>query len=537
MIGEQEFIIKARDELSATLAQLRTAASRFGDDTKTSFEKARKGADSYSAWMRAERTNQREQNFLFRQLREVVGGAALSLTLFGQSADSAANKNLSRSLNEGFLAFQGIEFTLGQINPMLGLIAGGVAGVAVALAGMDKELSGESFKAIADSTAAITDAISKLEPAKVQALRDYVAEINKIGREREGASDAVEKTADAFERLQNSAPDVAEALARGLGGPRSGDDLNRQTAALIASKETLARIKELRETLAEKGVSEADIQLQIATNYGIVLGAVDAVADSTEKQVENEQAIADRVRDRALAVADVVKRTDDLNALVAKIFPLETAQTRTILERLELARALGIEEFTRLTIAERQLRVAKEATTALRTVPVTRPDFNVTGSNFTEETILRLDQNFQSLGVTAENTAGLITNSMQAAAASIVDVMFGATESIGQMFENLAKSISTLFIEEILKVTVASFIGNVLGFAGFLAATPGPATASIPSELPTPGSIAPSASGGGPIGRAVNIFINGEKIAATPRTRKEFTDAVADAVFLEKYAW
>jgi hypothetical protein len=545
-VGEQEFIIRARDELTATLKQLQAAVGDFGTQSKTQFDRAARGGDGYRAWQREQMRDQRSQNFLFRQLREVTGAAALGITFLGQSAGATSPKmkNLTDGLTQGFIAFQGIEFALGAINPMLGLVAGGIAGLAIAFKEFDS-VDPETIKAVATHTGLIVDAVNKVENSKVDALIKYIAKLNEISQGQQGVPASVEKAKKVFGELQAAAPDLAGGLARALGGKGAEDDLNRQTAILVAQQEQLKKIAGLRKELADKGVSQADIEQQVFLTFGNILPATDAVANSTEKVVGVNRKYLELVKEINDAQAGA---HDKINGMIAAQFPLQAKITETFRDRLTLAVLLGDAEFNRLADAERALRIEAERRKPLQEVAVSRPDIGANIEHkeaFDAQVLLTLQSDFKSLGVTAENTAGLITSSMQGAAAAIVDTMFGATNSILQLFENLAKSIATLFVEEILKRTVASFVGDVLGFIGFAAGTsvaPGPIPEEIPPAPVTRAGIPPQVvneqtASGRPVGRTIIVNLNGQPLNVNPTDRKRFTELIGDAVFAEKIAW
>lgn len=538
MVGEQEFIIKARDELTATLKQLQAAAGKFGTDTKREFEKAAAGGDAYTRWMREERTNQRQQNFLFRQLREVTGAAALGLTMLGSSADGSSPKmkRLTDGLTEGFVAFQGIEFALGQINPVLGVVAGSVAGLAVAFSKLDG-LDPQQLDDISKRTAQIVDAVNKMETSKVDALRAYIDELERIGKKGQGIPEAVANTRKEFEKLDDATanskvPDFAEALARGFQGQEGVDNLNRATAAMLASTPVMERIAKLRKELADKGLSQADIDNEVLLTFGNVLTVVDAVADSTEEVRD----VTNKYKD---AIKDIVIDTSKISALVDAQFPLQSKIVDAVNARLTVMNLIGEKEFIERSNIERRLaaeeRIASIKRDGLSKVAETRPNI---GENvdrrelFGDDVLLKTQEGFNGLGVTAENTAGLIMSSMQQAAATIVDVFFGATTSIGEFFENLARTIMQMLFEQLLKTAVTSFITDVLKIGGFGATTAPVPVGGIPAEV-----TGETTGGFNPAHKTININVNGKPIVTSPRDRRKVIDAVAEAIFAEKYAW
>lgn len=133
--NEIQFALSLKNEASATLQQFQT-------DAKSAMEAAGKATEDYgkktsqlSQWIKEERAEQRQHNFIFAQTKEVVAGASMVLALYGNTLGqtSESQKMFTNSLNSGFVAFQGVNNLVGLLGKSLSFLAG-PWGIAISLA-------------------------------------------------------------------------------------------------------------------------------------------------------------------------------------------------------------------------------------------------------------------------------------------------------------------------------------------------------------------------------------------------------------------
>lgn len=129
-----QFSLSLKNDASATLQQ-------FKVDAESTMKAAGKAADEYgqktktlSQWIKEERAEQRQHNFLFAQTKEVVAGASSVLALYGNTLGqtSEAQKMLTNSMNAGFVAFQGVNNVIGLLGNSLKFLSG-PWGIAISL--------------------------------------------------------------------------------------------------------------------------------------------------------------------------------------------------------------------------------------------------------------------------------------------------------------------------------------------------------------------------------------------------------------------
>jgi hypothetical protein len=106
------------------------------DNETNSMKQQGNWLDKLKTIRKEEKQEQRLQNFVLNQGRELYGAAALALTAFGLASEGASSKQkqASNSINEGFLAFQGLSFALSAV-PFGGFVAGAV-GAIIAIRGL-----------------------------------------------------------------------------------------------------------------------------------------------------------------------------------------------------------------------------------------------------------------------------------------------------------------------------------------------------------------------------------------------------------------
>jgi hypothetical protein len=165
---EIEYAIKMTDLASSTIEQIRARMGELNKDLK----KAEIGGQSFKAisselgilqdklgiastmsgqfgnktqtltgFIKDQRQEQRMQNFLFSQGKDVVGAMAVGLSIFSNASGGAdsSTKKLTDSLNVGYVTFQGLDFLLAGVAGPWGLAAAAAAGVGAAIFSMSKE--------------------------------------------------------------------------------------------------------------------------------------------------------------------------------------------------------------------------------------------------------------------------------------------------------------------------------------------------------------------------------------------------------------
>lgn len=146
--NEIQFAISLKNEASATLAQFKADAQSAMEAAGTATNKYGQSTQNLTKWIKEQRTEQRQHNFLFQQTREVVGAASLTLALFGNTIGRGSQQmqELTNGLNAGFVAFQGVNNVVGLLGSSMKFLAGpwGIvislaAGAAVALSQFSSE--------------------------------------------------------------------------------------------------------------------------------------------------------------------------------------------------------------------------------------------------------------------------------------------------------------------------------------------------------------------------------------------------------------
>jgi hypothetical protein len=97
-----------------------------------------KETSKLTQWIREERTEQREHNFIFRQGQEVIGALSIGMAAFGTTLgnSSAQMRNMTDAANQGFIVFQGVNNAVGLmgLGGPWGIAISAVAGIAAAFA-------------------------------------------------------------------------------------------------------------------------------------------------------------------------------------------------------------------------------------------------------------------------------------------------------------------------------------------------------------------------------------------------------------------
>jgi hypothetical protein len=184
-----EFELAMKDEATKVLNNFRANVDSGMKDAAAATDKYGKSTQTLTQWIKEQRTEQRQHNFLFQQSREVIGAASIGLAVFGSTVgqSSAAMKNLTGGLNAGFVAFQGVNNVVGLLGGSIKALAGPwgilisvVAGAAAALMSMGSETK----KVIEQNTELIRET-NKLkfaleEITRVQFRSTIVAEMQQV---------------------------------------------------------------------------------------------------------------------------------------------------------------------------------------------------------------------------------------------------------------------------------------------------------------------------------------------------------------------
>ncbi len=150
---EIQYIIKARDEATAIFKKMGQEGSQAAQDIAKAFDiatnagaKHEKQVSALSRWIREDKKEKREHNYLYKQGTEIVGAASIALALFGNTVGQAneKNKKLTDSLNAGFIGFQGISTALFMLPGPVGLVAGAIGGLAIAFAKLTSNTEAEA---------------------------------------------------------------------------------------------------------------------------------------------------------------------------------------------------------------------------------------------------------------------------------------------------------------------------------------------------------------------------------------------------------
>lgn len=150
------------DDLASSVYQKFVTAVQSGEvdiskaikGSSGAFDEHGKSVQNLTQWIRDQRTEQRQQNFLFRESQQAIGAVALGLSLFSTAADNSNEsvKVLSGALSQGFLTFQGLSFALTAVP--YGNVAAGIAGIATAVLKLGQDAgkaSEEGIKKFSDS--------------------------------------------------------------------------------------------------------------------------------------------------------------------------------------------------------------------------------------------------------------------------------------------------------------------------------------------------------------------------------------------------
>jgi len=157
----KKLVADGNREIEASTQRVIQGTKRHGEET-----------NRLSEFIRKQRSEQREQNFLMRQGKDVIGAASVGLGLFSNTAGQSDEtmKKLTNSLNQGFVTFQGLDFLLAAVPGPWGVAAAAIGGVAASLLSMGKESE---------------EAQKKIHALKLEAI-DLDIKLGRVGQEAKG---------------------------------------------------------------------------------------------------------------------------------------------------------------------------------------------------------------------------------------------------------------------------------------------------------------------------------------------------------------
>ena len=464
--NEVEFLFKARDEVSKVLNTLNAQIEQTG---AVSAKTARATSD-LTRFVREQRTEQRLQNFLFREGAQAMGALSLGLSLFGSATSDAnrAQKELSNSLNAGFLAFQGISFALSGLNPAIGLTLGAVAGLAAAMGEMNAQ-SAASEKRVGE----LNIAIAQLQKELGLITSDqYIRGLNRELGEAQKRFQAVDgATIDWFATLK-------------AGG--------------------IPQFKVNLEGMRQAQVEVLSVQRKVKEEQ-------DAATKATEdNQKKNKSAI-----DEFLVSLD--EQDASFRRLHDTVFPRQAAQNKQVQDKIDLYRELG-------GVLSFQKIIAEGGGAQKQILPLPKVD-EINASfgpvlNVTDHIV----ENFQNMGTVAQQSADVITNTMVGAADIMAGVFVGAFDRIEDAFKALIQSM----IAELIKIGLLKlFSGIVAGAVGGPLLAGGVVGTAV-------GRTAARAAGSENAGSTITINVTSEFRSVTVIDRRRMMRTIEEAIFTEK---
>jgi len=208
--NEIQFALTLKNDASASLAQFKTDAESAMKAAGTAASNYGKQTQSLTGWIKEQRTEQREHNFLFQQTKEVVQGTSTVLALFGNTIGQSSEvmKSLTGSMNAGFVAFQGVNNVVGLLSGSMSFLAGPwgiVISLAAAAAVAFTQFNSEASKSSDEMRKLVTDA------------NDLDFRLGKVGETARKAFLLTEIIAaqEKVDSLKSSTTDWAKTLAAG----------------------------------------------------------------------------------------------------------------------------------------------------------------------------------------------------------------------------------------------------------------------------------------------------------------------------------
>jgi len=125
------------DELTT---EMRTAQGAV-DQARQKFDTYATTTERATGFMREQRKEQRLQNFYFRESQQALGAVSLGLAAFNGAAGESSKgmANLSNAVNQGFLAFQGLDFMMSGFKGPAGIAIAAIGGVSAMLFSMHQQ--------------------------------------------------------------------------------------------------------------------------------------------------------------------------------------------------------------------------------------------------------------------------------------------------------------------------------------------------------------------------------------------------------------
>jgi hypothetical protein len=251
--GDIEYYLKLRDEASKVLDAYRKNAKVAASDVESLMDVAsaavkRHGREvgGLTKWIREQRAEQRQHNFLFSQGREIIGAASVALTTLSAAGISVGGslKQASDAANAGFVAFQGFNNVLGFLPGPMGLIISSAAGLVIGLL---------KLKDTTEATAAAQERYNALAKEFVQGIG-----LEQAKRELEVMS-AVVSSAEARKKQYQAELDGLKSSRESLDVIRKKRD---ELPKLITQEEQLIsaynlRVTALRDLVAAEEQQEA----------------------------------------------------------------------------------------------------------------------------------------------------------------------------------------------------------------------------------------------------------------------------------------
>lgn len=431
------FQITAQDLASATFKEMQANAKASTDGVVSGFKRASQETSTFTKFIREQRTENRLQNFVFRETVQSMNGItagmlALSNTMGSTNDDT---KKLTQSVTQGFLAFQGLEFAL----TALGAGPWGVASAAVVGLGIGLNSLAEAARKSTKETM-----------NQKQVFEDMIKIYNNWREILNGTSDDNKTASEAELRLVSAKIQAYEQV------------IDQQTRG----------IKQIKVIINDVGMNNA--QVLEAQNV-----AFDASGKKLSENIAMLEALRLKYKGVTAAMNEVIvtaSKSDFFSALQPADFPkLQLSHGLP-----DVGGVLGLPQGADHTISEWDRVAAGVA------------------------------HNLETIGATTDNVANLITNTMGNAASMMTDAFFGASVSIGQIFEGLFRDLVRMAFETFLKMgflnLVSGGLGSALGGGG------------IPLVGP-PAPSAPISPGGGQTTHVTVNLAGAENVSVYQRTQ------------------
>lgn len=422
------------------IAGIGNATGKYADET-----------NRLSSFIREQRAEQRQQNFLISRGREVLGAASLAMTVFGMTSQGEMKK-VTNAATQGLVAFQGVEFALSALGAgPWGMVIAGGAGIATMMAQLSDNTE-EAKKQIEEFQKAFSRGFRGADQKEVERMiKSTTIALNELRSEKKQIESSPE------EKLvrQNKEGDTYETLTL---SKKQKEEIERLTNAILKNEAALNTLQGMKATDAEeykeklKEISEAQKrQVTWMTERG----------NEAIKNLETEQKLQ----------AEMIART----------YPEATKQLEQQLKVYNQEKYLlnAINTMLKSNASEEEKRFANQIIHLNRLeyklqsegpVKVGKPT-DITGSRFTGTDDVRameqMEDEYKHLGFTAENTANLIASSMREASQYMVDAMFDGTFKVEEMFKNLLARLAEMLAEEVLlKALLGYMLGGPAGAAG-----------------------------------------------------------------------